>query len=211
MTDTIHSAKILIVEDESNLRLVLGKELERLGFGVQSCADGESALKVLEEAGVDVLLSDINMPGMSGIELLRRVRERPNPPEVILLTGYATVETAVKAMKLGAFDYLSKPYRIGELDALVRSAVEKRQLRVENNRLRAQIARQSSTPEIVAVSPVMREALRLVDRVAPSEASVLITGESGTGKELIASAIHRFSKRAEGSFIDLNCAAIQRR
>jgi DNA-binding NtrC family response regulator len=209
MTDTIHSAKILIVEDESNLRLVLGKELERLGFGVQSCADGESALKVLEEAGVDVLLSDINMPGMSGIELLRRVRERPNPPEVILLTGYATVETAVKAMKLGAFDYLSKPYRIGELDALVRSAVEKRQLRVENNRLRAQIARQSSTPEIVAVSPVMREALRLVDRVAPSEASVLITGESGTGKELIASAIHRFSKRAEGSFIDLNCAAIQ--
>lgn len=209
MSDTKLSAKVLIVEDESNLRLVLGKELERLGFDVQSSSDGEAALKVLEEAGVDVLLSDINMPGMSGIELLRRVRERPNPPEVILLTGYATVETAVEAMKLGAFDYLSKPYLIGELDALVRSAIEKRQLRVENNRLRAQIARQSSTPEIVAVSPGMREALRLVDRVAPSEASVLITGESGTGKELIASAIHRFSKRAEGSFIDLNCAAIQ--
>ena len=203
------SAKVMIVEDESNLRLVLGKELQRLGYTVQAASDGEAALKLLEEAGVDVLLSDINMPGISGVELLRRVRERANPPEVILLTGYATVETAVEAMKLGAYDYLSKPYRIGELDALVRSAIEKRRLRVENSRLRAQLARQSTTPEMVAVSPAMREALRLVERVAPSEASVLIAGESGTGKELIAQAIHRFSPRADGSFIDVNCAAIQ--
>ncbi len=203
------STKVLIVEDESNLRLVLGKELERLGYSVQIASEGNAALKLLEEAGVDVLLSDINMPGMSGIELLRRVRERLNPPEVILLTGYATVESAVEAMKLGAYDYLSKPYRIGELDALVRAAVEKRSLKVENNRLRAQLARQATTPEMVAVSPGMREALRLVERVAPSDASVLITGESGTGKELIANAVNRFSKRSGGSFIDLNCAAIQ--
>ena len=203
------SAKVLIVEDESNLRLVLGKELERLGYAVQSVSDGEAALRLLEEGAVDVLLSDINMPGMNGIELLRRVRERPNPPEIIMLTGYATVETAVEAMKLGAYDYLSKPYRIGELDALVRGAIEKRSLRVENGRLRAQLARVSATPEMVAVSASMREALRLVERVAPSDASVLIAGESGTGKELIAQAIHRFSRRAENSFIDVNCAAIQ--
>ena len=201
--------KLLIAEDEANLRLVLQKELERLGYDAQFAPDGEAALRRLEEGAVDVLLCDINMPRMDGMELLRRVRERPNPPEVIMLTGYATVETAVEAMKLGAYDYLSKPYRITELDALVRQAAEKRHLRVDNQRLRAQLARQSEMPEIVSVSAAMREALRLVERVAPAETSVLITGESGTGKELVAHAIHRLSRRAEGSFIDLNCAAIQ--
>jgi DNA-binding NtrC family response regulator len=201
--------KILIVEDESSLRLVMQKELQRLGYVVQAAPDGEAALRQLEEAGVDVLLSDINMPKMDGMELLRRVRERANPPEVILLTGYATIETAVEAMKLGAYDYLSKPYRVTELDALVKQAAEKRRLRVENNRLRAQLARQSEMPEIVSVSESMREVLRLVERVAPSDASVLITGESGTGKELIAHAIHRLSRRAGASFVDVNCAAIQ--
>ena len=143
------------------------------------------------------------------MELLRRVYQRPNPPEVILLTGHATVETAIEAMKLGAYDYLSKPYRIAELDALVKQAAEKRRLRVDNQRLRALTARQTETPEIVYDSDAMREVMRLVERVAPSDASVLITGESGTGKELIAQAIHRLSKRADNSFIDLNCAAIQ--
>jgi DNA-binding NtrC family response regulator len=146
---------------------------------------------------------------MDGMELLRRVRERPNPPEAIMLTGHATVETAIEAMKLGAYDYLSKPYRITELDALVKQAAEKRSLRVDNQRLRAQLARQSAMPEIISVSDQMREAVRLVERVAPSDASVLITGESGTGKELIAHAIHRLSTRADSSFIDLNCAAFQ--
>src|SRR5947209_15778119 len=112
-------------------------------------------------------------------------------------------------MKLVAYDYLSKPYRITELDALVKQAAEKRRLRVDNQRLRQQLARQSQMPEIVSVSDAMREALRLVERVAPSDASVLITGESGTGKELIAHAIHRLSSRADASFIDLNCAAFQ--
>src|SRR5687767_14511921 len=149
------------------------------------------------------------MPRVDGMEVLRRVHERPNPPEVIMLTGQATVETAVEAMKLGAYDYLTKPYRIAELDARVRQAVEKRRLRVDNLRLREQLARQSALPEIVSVSRVMKEAIRLVERVAPSEASVLITGESGTGKELIAHAIHRLSTRANASFIDLNCAAFQ--
>ncbi|PYS48985.1 MAG: hypothetical protein DMF68_11395 [Acidobacteria bacterium] len=202
-------ARLLVAEDEANLRLVIQKELQRLGYRVDVAPDGEAALRRLEEGNVDVLLCDINMPRMDGMELLRRVHERPNPPEVIMLTGHATVETAIEAMKLGAYDYLSKPYRITELDALVKQATEKRRLRVDNQRLRQQLARQSQMPEIVSVSDAMREALRLVERVAPSDASVLITGESGTGKELIAHAIHRLSSRADASFIDLNCAAFQ--
>ena len=201
--------RILIAEDEANLRLVLQKELERLGYRVQAAQDGEAALRKLEESNVDVLLCDINMPRIDGMEVLRRVYERPNPPEVIMLTGQATVETAVEAMKLGAYDYLTKPYRINELDIRVKQAAEKRRLRVDNTRLREQLARQSGMPEIVSVSGAMAEALRLVERVAPSDASVLITGESGTGKELIAQAIHRLSSRSESSFIDLNCAAFQ--
>lgn len=202
-------ARILIAEDEANLRLVLQKELERLGYRVQVAPDGEAALRKLEESNVDVLLCDINMPRIDGMEVLRRVHERPNPPEVIMLTGQATVETAVEAMKLGAYDYLTKPYHITELDVRVKQAAEKRRLRVDNLRLREQLARQSGLPDIVSVSEAMKEAVRLVERVAPSDASVLITGESGTGKELIAHAIHRLSNRADGSFIDINCAAFQ--
>ena len=202
-------ARIVVAEDEANLRLVIQKELQRLGHDVRVASDGEAALKLLEESNVEVMLCDINMPRMDGMELLRRIHQRPNPPEVIMLTGHATVETAIEAMKLGAYDYLSKPYHISELDVLVKQAAEKKRLRVDNQRLRAQLARQSETPEIVYVSDAMREVMRLVERVAPSDASVLLTGESGTGKELVAHAIHRLSKRAEGSFIDLNCAAIQ--
>src|SRR6202521_1650782 len=202
-------ARLLIAEDEANLRLVLQKELQRLGYRVQVAPDGEAALRKLEESNVDVLLCDINMPRIDGMEVLRRVHERPNPPEVIMLTGQATVETAVEAMKLGAYDYLTKPYSITELDGRVRRAAEKRRLRVDNLRLREQLARQSGLPNIVSVSEAMKEAVRLVERVAPSEASVLITGESGTGKELIAHAIPRLSTRSEGAFIDINCAAFQ--
>jgi DNA-binding NtrC family response regulator len=203
------TARVLIAEDEANLRLVLQKELERLGYRVHAAPDGEAALRKLEESNVDVLLCDINMPRIDGMELLRRVHQRPNPPEVIMLTGQATVETAVEAMKLGAYDYLTKPYRITELDVRVKQAAEKRRLRVDNDRLREQLARQSELPEIVSISEAMKEAVRLIERVAPSDVSVLITGESGTGKELVAHAIHRLSTRADSSFIDINCAAFQ--
>ena len=207
--DEQRDARLLIAEDEANLRLVLQKELQRLGYRVHAAPDGEAALRQLEENNVDVLLCDINMPRMDGMELLRRVHERPNPPEVIMLTGQGTIETAVEAMKNGAHDYLTKPYSINELDVRVRQAADKRRLRTDNQRLRAQIERKSAAPEIVSHSNAMKEAIRMVERVAPSEASVLITGESGTGKELIAQAIHRLSNRASGSFIDLNCAAFQ--
>jgi DNA-binding NtrC family response regulator len=209
LSENTRPTRLLVAEDEANLRLVIQKELQRLGYNVSVAPDGEAALRRLEESNVDVMLCDINMPRMDGMELLRRVRERANPPEIIMLTGHATVETAIEAMKLGAYDYLSKPYRITELDALVKQAADKRRLRVDNQRLREQLARQSPTPEIVSVSETMNEIVRLIERVAPSEASVLITGESGTGKELVAHAIHRLSNRADASFIDLNCAAFQ--
>ena len=204
-------AKLLVVDDEKNLRLVVQKEMARPGHDVGCAEDGEAAWAMLESQDFDVLLCDINMPRLDGLGLLRRTRERSqNPPEVIMLTGQATVESAIEAMKLGAYDYLTKPYRIGELSALVTAAAEKQQLKVDNQRLRAQIARTHiDLPEIVAESPQMKEALRLVQRVAPSDTSVLITGESGVGKELIAQAIHRLSRRAEKPFIDLNCAALQ--
>jgi DNA-binding NtrC family response regulator len=204
-------SKLLVVDDEKNLRLVVQKEMTRQGHEVMCAEDGEAAWELLEEQDFDVVLCDINMPRLDGLGLLRRTRERSqNPPEVIMLTGQATVESAIEAMKLGAYDYLTKPYRIGELSALVTAAAEKQQLKVDNQRLRAQIARtHQSLPEIVADSPQMKEALRLVQRVAPSDTSVLITGESGVGKELIAQAIHRLSNRGDKPFIDLNCAALQ--
>ena len=204
-------AKLLVVDDEKNLRLVVQKEMTRQGHVVETASDGEAAWEILEARDFDVLLCDINMPRLDGMGLLRRVFERsPNPPEVIMLTGQGTVETAIESMKLGAYDYLTKPYRIAELSALVNQAAEKHQLKIDNTRLRAQIARgQNNLPEIIAESPQMKEVLRLVRRVAPSDTSVLITGESGTGKELVAQAIHRLSPRNDKPFIDLNCAALQ--
>jgi DNA-binding NtrC family response regulator len=204
-------AKILVIDDESNLRLVVQKEMSRLGHEVETASDGEAAWTILEERDYDVLLCDINMPRLDGIGLLRRLKEkRQNPPEVIMLTGHATVETAIEAMKLGAYDYLTKPYRITELAALVTQAAEKQKLKIDNQRLRAQLERRNTEmPEIVAESPQMKEILRLVQRVARSETSVLITGESGTGKELIAQALHRLSPRSSATFVDLNCAALQ--
>lgn len=204
-------AKLLVVDDEKNLRLVVQKEMARAGHEVETASDGEAAWEVLEARDFDVLLCDINMPRLDGMGLLRRMREKSaNPPEIIMLTGQGTVETAIEAMKLGAYDYLTKPYRIAELSALVNQAAEKHQLRIDNTRLRAQIARTSNNmPDIIAESPQMKEVLRLVRRVAPADTSVLITGESGTGKELIAQAIHRLSPRNDKPFIDLNCAALQ--
>ncbi len=204
-------ARVLVVDDESNLRLVVKKELSRMGHYVETASDGEEAWQIMEEKDFEVVLTDINMPRLDGIELLRRLKEkRQNPPEVIMITGYATIENAIEAMKLGAYDYLTKPYRITELAALVSQAEEKFRLRVDNQKLRAQLERKSrDVPEIVAESPQMKEVLRLVKRVASSETNVLITGESGTGKELIAQAIHRLSPRSSNAFVDLNCAALQ--
>jgi two-component system response regulator AtoC len=203
------SIKILIAEDERNLGIVLQKELSRLGNQVTLVHDGESALQAAREAEFDVALLDIMMPGLSGIDVLRDLRQQEQPPEVLIMTGHATVETALQAMKLGAYDYLTKPCHIRELEAVVNKAFEKRQLRRENLILQTRLDYKDKSPDIVVRSQKMIEIMALVRKVAPSNAVVLITGESGTGKELVANAIHHFSPRYGGPFIDISCAAIQ--
>jgi two-component system response regulator AtoC len=201
--------KLLIAEDEKNLGMVLQKELSRLGYKVTLVHDGNAAIQAAREADYDVALLDLMMPGKNGLEVLRELRQQEQPPEVLLMTGHATVETALQAMKLGAYDYLTKPCHIRELEAVLAKAYEKRQLRRENLILQSRLVYKEKAPDIVVHSEKMSEIIRLVKKVAASNAVVLITGESGTGKELVANSIHHFSPRHAGPFIDISCAAIQ--
>ncbi len=199
--------KILIAEDEEHLGNILSHFLTGRGYQVTTVRDGRAALQSIRGESYDVALLDIVMPEMDGLEVLRHVREEPSPPEVIIITGNGTIETAITAMKLGAYDYLSKPYRMAEIDVLVHRAWEKRQLSRENELLQTRLARVDAMPEILTQYAPMQAVLALVERVARSESPVLVTGESGTGKELIARAIHRISQKP-GTLVDINCAAI---
>jgi DNA-binding NtrC family response regulator len=203
------SIKLLIAEDEKNLGLVLQKELSRLGHQVTLVHDAEAAIKTAHEAEFDVALLDIMMPGRSGLEVLRELRQLEQPPEVLMMTGHATVETALQAMKLGAYDYLTKPCHIRELEAIINKAYEKRQLRLENMILQSRLTYKEKAPDIIVRSHKMNDVMALVRKIAASNATVLVTGDSGTGKELIANTVHCFSPRHGGPFIDISCAAIQ--
>jgi two-component system, NtrC family, response regulator AtoC len=203
------SIKLLIAEDEKNLGLVLQKELSRMGHQVTLVHDAEAAIRTARETEYDVALLDIMMPGRSGLEVLRELRGQEQPPEVLMMTGHATVETALQAMKLGAYDYLTKPCQLRELEAILNKAHEKRQLRRENLILQSRLTYKEKAPDIIIRSQKMTEIMSLVRKVASSNAMVLVTGESGTGKELIANTVHRFSQRFGGPFIDISCAAIQ--
>ena len=200
--------KVLVAEDESHLGTVLDSFLTARGYHVTTKRDGVAALETLRAESYDVALLDIVMPEMDGMEVLRRIREEPAPPEVIIITGNGTIETAITAMKLGAYDYLAKPYRMAEIDVLVRRAWEKRQLSVENQLLQSRLSRVEAVWEIITQYAPMQAVLSLVERVARSDSPVLITGESGTGKELIARALHRLSDRKDAPMVDINCAAI---
>ena len=200
--------KVLIAEDEPHLGMLLESFLVGKGYQVTTRRDGRAALDALKAETFDVALLDIVMPELDGLEVLRQVREEPVPPEVIIITGNGTVETAISAMKLGAYDYLSKPYRMAEIEVLVRRAWEKRQLTRENAFLQSRLSRISGVPEVITEYAPMRAVLALVERVARSDSAVLISGESGTGKELVARALHRLSHRASGPLVDINCAAI---
>ena len=199
--------RVLIAEDEENLGQILKTFLAGRGHTVECVADGRSALQALRAETFDVALLDIVMPEMDGLEVLRNVREDPDCPEVIIITGNGTIETAITAMKLGAYDYMSKPYRMAEIDVLVRRAWEKRQLAKENLFLHSRLARVDVTPEIITQYAPMQAVLAMVERTAPTETSVLIVGESGTGKELVARALHRLSARV-GPLVDLSCATL---
>jgi DNA-binding NtrC family response regulator len=199
---------ILIVEDEANLQRVLELQLAGAGFTVEKAASAEQALPVLERGGVDLVLSDLKLPGMDGLELLRRVRDYDSSLPVIIMTAFGTVETAVQAMKAGASDYLLKPFPLDELNLTIDKALELRELRDENRRLRAELGRRYQFDNIVGRSPGMQEVFAAVERVAPTRATVLLTGESGIGKDLIARAIHHHSPRKDKAFVKISCSAI---
>jgi DNA-binding NtrC family response regulator len=200
--------KVLIAEDEEHLGSILEQFLLGRGYQVKVTRDGKAALDALRCEAFDVALLDIVMPEMDGLEVLRSIREDAAHPEVIIITGNGTIETAITAIRLGAYDYLSKPYRMAEIDVLVRRAWEKRQLARENAMLHSRLSRIDGVPEIVTQYAPMQAVLQLVQRVAKSDSPVLISGESGTGKELVARALHHLSQRGTGPLVDLSCEAI---
>ena len=200
--------RVLLAEDEQNLGTILEQFLTARGFSVVVVRDGRAALDNLRAEPFDVALLDIMMPELDGLEVLRAVREDPFPPEVIIITGNGTVETAISALKMGAYDFLTKPYRMVEIEALVRRAWEKRVLTRDNAHMQSRLQRATVSPEFVTHYAPMMAVLGLVERVSPSDSPVLITGESGTGKDLVARLLHANSERANGPFVNLNCAAL---
>ncbi len=201
--------RVLIAEDEANFSLILHKELARRNFEVSVVRDGRSAVEICDQTDFDVVVMDIQMPNMTGMEALKILKANTPAPEVIILTGHATLETAIEALKGGAYDYLTKPCKIEELDVLIRKAHEKGFLEKENQQLHARLSRKEGTPAFITQTPKMMELLGFVERVAKTASNALIVGESGVGKELIAQSLHRLSTRRSGPFIDINCGAIQ--
>ncbi len=201
-------ATILVVDDERNIREGLRRALELDGHAVAMAADGREALNVMAAEEIDLVIADLRMPRMSGDQLLKQAVKQHPSVGVIILTGHATVEVAVQAMRDGAYDFLEKPVNIDRLGLLVRRALAERKLTVSNRELRRELERQQSSRGLLGNSPAMRRVLEMVEQVAPTRASVLITGESGAGKELVAESIHRLSPRAEQPLVKVHCAAL---
>jgi DNA-binding NtrC family response regulator len=202
--------RVLVADDEKNLRELLVRELSRKGHAAEGVGDGEVALERLRDDPPDVLILDMKMPRLEGIEVLRRLAEQSDAPQVIVTTGFQEVSNAVEAMKLGAYDYLTKPARIEELDILVRKAAEKGRLIRQNVVLRDRLDPPAPAGGMITASAKMEEVLHLIDRVAPTDSTVLVLGESGTGKELVARAIHDRSPRARQAFVAIHCGALPR-
>jgi two-component system response regulator PilR (NtrC family) len=202
--------RVLVVDDELGVREFLAVCLSRAGHHVTAAKSGADALRLLndEEQDFDVVVTDLTMPGVPGMEVLRHARALAMRPEVIMITAYATTDTAIVAMKIGAFDYLTKPIKVDELQIVVRRALENRQLTTENRRLRAQLKGVHNLDRMIGRSEAMQKVFELVRRVAATRTNVLICGESGTGKELVARALHNLSDRANGPFVPVNCGAI---
>ncbi|HRY98498.1 MAG TPA: sigma-54 dependent transcriptional regulator [Bacteroidales bacterium] len=197
-------AHILIVDDERSIRNTLRDILEYENYEVSDAPDGATALEKASQTAFDVILCDIKMPEMDGIEVLERLQEIGDVP-VVMISGHGTIDTAVEAIKKGAYDYIAKPLDLNRLLVTVRNAMDRSSLVQETRRLKRQVSR---TYEMIGESGPMREIRTMIDRVAPTDARVLITGSNGTGKELVARWLHEKSQRASGPFIEVNCAAI---
>ncbi len=201
-------AAILIVEDEAKMRRLLELNLGEDGFTTFSAGDADSGLKLLRENSIDLVLTDLKLPGMNGLEFLQAVKRQNAALPVVLMTAFGTVETAVEAMKAGASDYVLKPFSLTEMRMVIHKELDVRDLREENRSLREALGKKYSHPNIVARSPKMQEVLATVERVGPTNSTVLLGGESGVGKDLIARAIHEKSRRAQGPFLKINSTAI---
>ncbi len=200
--------RILVVDDERSMQEFLEIFLRGEGYEVTTAGDVASARARLESDEFDVVITDIQMPGGSGLDLLHIARDASPDAMVIMITAYASTETAIAAMKDGAYDYLTKPFRVDEIRLVVEKALEKKSLSRENRRLRSELRSRSRSRRVIGNSSAMQRVFDLVSQVADSRANVLVTGESGTGKEMIARAIHEMSERRDGPFIVVNCAAI---
>ena len=205
---TSHSVSLLIVEDDPDFRETCARWMTRKGHSVASAANGSEALELCDRRTFDVAIVDMNMPGLTGLEVLERMKTAQIETEVIILTGQGTIESAVNAMKLGACDYLTKPFPMDELEQRCLMAWDRSRLQRENRQLRAIIERSQPPVKIIGESARMREVFRLIERVAPTDKPVLVQGESGTGKELVARALQQRSHRSTRPFVTINCAAL---
>jgi DNA-binding NtrC family response regulator len=201
-------ADILVVDDEINIRSALVTLLEKKRHRVRGTGTGEEALEQLEAAPADLVLTDLKMPGIGGMEFLRRLKEKWPDTEVIVMTAYGSIDTAVEAMRYGAYDYLTKPIDRDRFPVVIEKALERHALAFENKQLRDRLETRTRFHEMVGESEPMQRVYSLVEMVANSDITVLLTGESGTGKELVARAIHHKSARADGPFVTLNCGAL---
>jgi two-component system, NtrC family, response regulator AtoC len=199
---------ILVVEDDAAMRELLTEELADAGFTVQAAGSAAGGLEVARSSRFDLVVTDLRMPEMDGFDLIRGVMALPEPPHIIMITAFGSIETAIRAVKLGAYDYITKPFEIEELLLVADKALGERALRSKVARLQREVEGQYGLGSIIAKSQSMRDVVSMVQRIAGSTASVLITGESGTGKELIARAIHYNSTRATGPFVGVNLAAV---
>src|SRR5438309_2652508 len=201
-------ATLLIADDDPGLRQSLERTLTREGYRVVLASDGRAALERVQAGGVDLIVTDLRMPGLTGLELLRAAKAIRPDVDVILLTAFGTVEEAVKAMKEGAYDFLTKPFQRAQVLRLIRQALERRELIQQNRALQQRLDALLRQGVVIGSSPAFRRMMTLVEQVADSSATVLVQGESGTGKELVASAIHQRSARRKGPFVAVNCAAL---
>ena len=202
------TARLLIVDDEQGMREFLSICLTRAGYQCLAVGSGAEAMRLLSDRQFDLVITDLTMPGIGGMEVLRHACALPNPPMVIMITAFGTTDTAIEAMKVGAYDYLTKPFKVDEITVVVRRALERLDLASENIRLREELRGVQSLDKMVGRSEDMLRVFELVRKVAPTRTNVLVRGESGTGKELVARALHNFSDRAAGPFVAVNCGAI---
>jgi DNA-binding NtrC family response regulator len=200
--------RILFADDEAHLRDLMQMELPRLGHEVTVCPDGTAALRALDRGTYDAALLDLRMPGLSGIDVLAQIKQVSPDTQVIILTGHATVDTAVQALRHGAFDYLTKPCKWAELEMILNRVAERRDMANKTTALETRLKAAEGSPLLIGETHSMQQVRRLIDTIAPTDASVMILGETGTGKELVARSLHDKSRRSERAFIPVNCGAL---